>query len=256
MVYLAEETCHGHRLVAIKKMRRLGLGTPELVSAQRLFQQEAALLNRLSHPAIPYLYTAFLIEESWHLVIEWIDGATLGSRLNSGQRFTLEAILSLGKDVCDILGYLHSCQPPIIFRDLNPFNVMLTQDDQIKLIDFGIAREYHPGCNRHPHDYGTSGYAPPELYPDAHGMSSFSPQSDIYSLGAVLYQLLSGDDPQNQQTRIAFAPLGKKASPSGYHRFVALVQQMLERDPARRPASIAEVESVLEQAQRGIHTAR
>src|SRR5205807_6621447 len=129
------------------------------------------------------------------------------------------------------LHYLHTQQPAIIFRDLKPANIMQTTDGHLYLIDFGIARHFKPGQTKDTAAYGSMGYAAPEQY----GRAQTTPRSDIYSLGAVLYQLLSGHDPS--ATPFRFPPLQSKVPtiPSG---LATLITQMLELDEDKRPASM------------------
>src|SRR5438876_3995810 len=103
----------------------------------------------------------------------------------------MEEALDAGMQLCSVLGYLHACQPPIIFRDLKPANIMRTAESNLYLIDFGIARHFKPGQARDTVAFGSPGYAAPEQY----GQAQTTPRSDIYSLGAILHQLLSGNDP-------------------------------------------------------------
>ncbi|MGO8949221.1 MAG: protein kinase domain-containing protein, partial [Ktedonobacterales bacterium] len=100
-------------------------------------------------------------------------------------------VLRWAEQLTSVLGYLHSQQPPIIFRDLKPSNIMLAADGQIKLIDFGIARVFAPGRTRDTQVLGTPGFAPPEQY----GKAQTDARADIYALGCTLYQLLTGYDP-------------------------------------------------------------
>src|SRR5947209_9548155 len=93
--------------------------------------------------------------------------------------------------LCTLLEHLHNHQPPIIFRDLKPANIMLTPRHELYLIDFGVARRFQPGKTRDTIAFGSPGYAAPEQY----GRAQTTPRADIYSLGATLHQLLTGLDP-------------------------------------------------------------
>ncbi len=102
-------------------------------------------------------------------------------------------VLTWAEKLCRVLAYLHNQQPPIIFRDLKPSNIMLRTDNEVKLIDFGIARHFKPGQSKDTQAFGTIGYAPPEQ----HGKGQTDVRSDIYALGATLHHLVTGQDPSH-----------------------------------------------------------
>ncbi len=237
-VYRAEDTQLGNRVVAVKEMSQRGLSAEELSEATEAFHQEALLLANLTHPNLPRIYEQFEEGGHWYLVMDFIAGQTLEEHLAArpGGRLPLEEALSLGLQLATVLGYLHTRQPPIIFRDLKPANVMLTPDGQLYLIDFGIARLFKPGQTRDTVAFGSAGYAAPEQY----GKAQTTTQSDIYSLGATLHQLLSGTDPSDHP--FVFEPLDLRALPE----LETLVMQMLETNQQKRPASMLIVRQELQ----------
>ncbi len=103
----------------------------------------------------------------------------------------LDQVLRIGINLCYVLDYLHSRQPAVIFRDIKPANVMLTPEQRLYLIDFGVARQYKPGKLKDTIAFGSPGYAAPEQY----GRAQTTPQADLYSLGALLHQMVTGQDP-------------------------------------------------------------
>jgi serine/threonine protein kinase len=113
-----------------------------------------------------------------------------------GRPLEWERVIPWGVALCDVLAYLHTQDPPIVYRDLKPANVMLTPDGRLKLIDFGIARRLIPARMRDTAQLGTDGYAPLEQY-----ASKSEPRSDLYALGASLYHLLTGRVPENAPIR-------------------------------------------------------
>src|ERR1051326_3610870 len=165
--------------------------------------------------------------------MDFIEGETLEARLakTPSGRLPVQEVIQLGIQLATVLGYLHSHQPPIVFRDLKPSNIMLTPDGRLYLIDFGIARFFKPGQAKDTAPFGSSGYAAPEQYAKA----QTTPQADVYSLGATLHQLLSGIDPS--QTPFVFAPL-HLAGPAGLE---TLILQMVQTDRLKRPSSIEAV---------------
>lgn len=238
LVYRAEDTHLGNRLVAVKEMSSHGLSPEEVVEVTESFQREALLLAQLTHPNLPRIYEQFSEGTRWYLVMDFIEGETLEARLARipAGRLPVPEVLQLGIQLATVLVYLHTRQPPIIFRDLKPSNIMLTPDGRLYLIDFGIARFFKPGQSKDTTPFGSSGYAAPEQY----GKAQTTPQADIYSLGATLHQLLSGTDPS--QTPFVFAPL-HLADPAGLE---ALILQMVETDKTKRPTSMEAVKQELQ----------
>ena len=127
-----------------------------------------------------------------YLVMDFVEGQTLEQIAAATPGFLPEpTVLGWAEQVCGVLEYLHTRQPPIIFRDLKPANIMLTHEGKIKLIDFGIARFFKPGKTKDTMAYGTMGYAAPEQF----GAGQTDARSDIYSLGVTLHYLLTKYDP-------------------------------------------------------------
>jgi serine/threonine protein kinase len=137
------------------------------------------------------------------VLMDFIEGETLEEYLQKQPEghLSVKETLGIGIQLCTVLAYLHNRQPPVIFRDLKPSNIMLTPEENLYLIDFGIARHFKPGQKKDTIALGSPGYAAPEQY----GKGQTTPQSDIFSLGAILHHLLSGNDPS--QSPFVFAPL-------------------------------------------------
>jgi serine/threonine protein kinase len=191
-VYLATDE-RLHRPVAIKVCSTQRLPAHEAAEAARLFQSEALTLARLRHPGLTAIWDYFNHENEWYLVMEYVPGETLRSRLKRAAGPLPEAeALSYARQLCSVLSYLHRQHPPVVFRDLKPANIMVTPEGQLKLIDFGIARLFSPGKIADTAQFGTPGYAPPEQYG-----GQTEPRSDIYSMGVVLHQMLTGHNPMS-----------------------------------------------------------
>jgi serine/threonine protein kinase len=240
-VYKAEDTSFNNRLVAIKEMRQTGLDPQEVVEAAEHFKQEAMLLASLKHPSLPSIYDYFSAAGRWYLVMDFIEGETLDDHLNAapGKVLSVSEALNIGIQLCKVLGYLHTRPNPIIFRDLKPSNIMITSEGNVYLIDFGIARFFKPGQAKDTAAYGSAGYASLEQF----GRAQTTPQSDIYSLGATLHQMLSGDDPS--RCPFHFAPLPSSGQPA-FAELAALITRMLDMDASKRPVSMAAVKQTLE----------
>jgi eukaryotic-like serine/threonine-protein kinase len=231
-VYKAEDEELGQRLLAVKEMSQQSLNSQEIGASVGAFKREALMLARLRHQHLPRIYDHFSENERWYLLMDYIEGETLEDRFEKSRDGSLPLVMALNiaEQLCDVLEYLHTRQPPIIFRDLKPANVILTPEGHLFLIDFGIARHFKPGQAKDTIAFGSPGYAPPEQY----GKAQTTPRADIYSLGAILHQMLTGDDPSLSPFR--FSPLATKDQD-----LRQLVAQMLEINEKDRPKSIAEV---------------
>ena len=192
-VYQANDTRRG-TLVAIKEMSLATVPTNERSQQIQNFLAEARILSRLNHPNLP-AFTDFFTEDARHyLVMEYIDGSTLEELLDRNKGpFSEPRVLGWARQLCDVLEYLHNQQPPVIFRDMKPGNVMLTRSGRIKLIDFGIARLFRHSGSQDTQLLGTPGFAPPEQY----GSAQTDERSDIYSLAMTLFQLLTRSISEN-----------------------------------------------------------
>ncbi|HET9223831.1 MAG TPA: protein kinase [Roseiflexaceae bacterium] len=205
-VYLAEDLRLGRR-VALKEMREDRLGDHERQVAIELFEREALMLAQLDHPGLTRVWDYFREDGRACLVMEYVPGLTLRDLLRRRSGSVPESfVVACGQQLCDVLAYLHARQPPVIFRDIKPANVMVAAQDEpelsgllqsppdlltFKLIDFGIARLFKPEQPGDTLIIGTPGYAPPEQY----GQGQTDARSDVYALGATLHHLLSGQAP-------------------------------------------------------------
>mgnify|MGYP001205415129 CR=1 FL=1 len=244
-VYKVMDISQADAIVAIKQINLQGLKPQEIIEATDAFHREVRLLSGLKHPNLPTIHDSFTDPDHWYIVMDFIEGETLEDYLK--QRFSVSQqpglplieVLALGLQLCTVLDYLHTRHPPIIFRDLKPSNIMYTPAGQLYLIDFGIARHYIPGKPKDTIPFGSPGYAAPEQY----GKAQTTPQADIYSLGALLHQLLSGDDPADSPFH--FAPLRLYGSPE-LAKLEELIQQMVMVDASKRPDSAAGVKELLQ----------
>lgn len=236
-VYLALDTRLKNMPVAIKEMSTRAVGG-DLQAAIESFQKEAQMLISLRHPALPVIYDFFSREENrWYLVMDYIQGDTLKAEMQNRGRIPEAVVSNWATQLCDILEYLHKRKPPVIFRDLKPENIMLTPEGQIKLIDFGIARNFQPGNSADTVAYGSGGFSPPEQY----GQDQTDARSDIYALGATLHYLLTGIDPSKGPFR--FEPPSRYVEVSSQAELA--IMKALELKAENRPQSIAEFRSLL-----------
>ncbi len=206
------------------------------------FEREANILAALSHPAIPDVHDFFAEHARAYLVIEYVEGRDLEKVLKDTPGLLSEQVVgSWALQLCDVLHYLHTHQPPIIFRDLKPSNVILNPSNQIILIDFGIAKVFQQG--KKGTMVGTEGYSPPEQY---RGLSDA--RSDIYSLGAMLHHLLTRSDPR-LETPFTFAErMPSSLNPAVSPAMEAVVMRCLEYEPDQRYRDVLELRAALEEA--------
>jgi serine/threonine protein kinase len=232
-VYQAYDTRLNNMLVAVKEMSTKAVGEGNLEEAVLAFQKEAALLSSLQHPNLPRISDFFSTADNrWYLVMDFIKGENLATTARKRGRIPEVEVMRWARQLCDILDYLHTNKPPIIFRDLKPSNIMLTVDGDIKLIDFGIARHFKAGGTADTMAYGSIGFAPPEQYGDR----QTDVRADIYALGATLHFLLTGQDPR--KTPFTFTPPGTfgPINPD----FEKAIMQAVQFNIEDRPQSIKE----------------
>lgn len=223
-----------NRDVAIKQMIQKNLNTHDLMKAQERFQKEADLLRNLSHPNLPHVYESFIEQGNSYLVMDFIDGKNLDdiTMAQPTKQLPVDRVIAIAIELCNVLAYLHSRPNPIIYRDLKPTNVMISNDDHVYLIDFGIARVFKQGQLMDTEFFGSLGFCPPE---QLRGEEQTDASSDIFSLGATLYYCLTGNHPKNNKpTLFNFAPLSQNVPP----RLNMLLLNMVATDKKMRPSNI------------------
>lgn len=197
VVYLAMDT-HLNKQWAVKEIRKKGSGKNDEVIVNSLLA-EANMMKKLDHPALPRIVDIIDNGETIYVIMDYIEGESLDKVLNEYGAQPEELVVSWAIQLCDALSYLHSQKPPIIYRDMKPANIMLKPEGNIKIIDFGIAREYKEQKLSDTTVLGTKGYAPPEQY-----SGQTDARSDIFALGMTMHNLLTGIDPRTGE---AYAPV-------------------------------------------------
>ena len=192
-IYKAQDKRLQGKIVAVKEMSESAIDLADREKILESFQREAELLARLEHPNLARVTDRFQEGERHYMVMEFIEGQTLEKMLERcTEPFPEDQVLVWAEQLCDVLAFLHSQEQKIIYRDVKPANVMVVDStDDVKLIDFGIARFFKPGKRKDTIEFGTDGYAPPEQY----GKAQTDERADIYALGATLHQLLTLRDP-------------------------------------------------------------
>ncbi len=190
IVYLAMDK-HLNKQWAVKEIRKKGSGKNDEIVVNSLLA-EANMMKKLDHPSLPRIVDIIDNGITIYVVMDYIEGESLDKILDEFGAQPEELVVNWAKQLCDALSYLHAQRPPIIYRDMKPANVMLKPEGNIKIIDFGIAREYKEQNLADTTVLGTKGYAPPEQY-----SGQTDPRSDIFALGMTMHHLLTGVDPRN-----------------------------------------------------------
>lgn len=226
---------------AIKEMSESVVDSKDWDQALAAFYEEARLLQTLAHDNLPAVIDVFEDRHRHYMVMDFIDGHTLTELMSqAGGTLTAGEVVEWGKQLCLVLDYLHKHNPPIIYRDLKPDNVMVeTGTKRVKLIDFGIARRFKGGKKSDTVHLGTSGYAAPEQYGKSGRESDAS--TDIYALGATLHHLLTGLDPS--QNPFNFPDIQSHAKVSA--DVAAAITRAVKLRPEQRYQSAAEMYEML-----------
>lgn len=189
VVYLAMNE-RANKQWAIKEVRKDGMQSFEVVKQNLV--AETDLLKKLNHPHLPSIIDVIDCDDTFLIVMDYIEGNPLSKALETSGAQNQDDVIEWAKQLCDVLGYLHSRKPPIIYRDMKPSNVMLKPDGNVMLIDFGTAREFKYSSVTDTTCLGTQGYAAPEQF-GGHGQTDA--RTDIYCLGATMYHLVTGHNP-------------------------------------------------------------
>lgn len=175
---------------AIKEVRKDGVKDFEVV--RQSLMVETDMLKKLSHKGLPSIVDVIDEGDNFLIVMDYIEGTTLKAVLTEKGAQSQENVVNWALQICDVLKYLHSRQPAIIYRDMKPSNIMLRSDGSVVLIDFGTAREFKERNLADTTCLGTQGYAAPEQFG---GQGQTDARTDIYSLGATMYHLVTGHNP-------------------------------------------------------------
>ena len=246
-VYLAKDRNLGDAPRAVKEMVESHLDPAQHEKAIGDFKRESLLLTSLEHPCIPTIYDYFYDDKlgRFYLVMKYISGGDLASRMRAavGGRLDEKTVTDWGMQVADVLDYLHSRPKPIIYRDLKPANLMIDGNTgRVMLIDFGIARwvsQQEKGVTA----VGTMGYAPPELF-----SGRVQPASDVYSLGATMFHLMTGSDPQDNPLLIfdfTKNPRPRQIAPSISSEMEMILMRSVEYKPEDRFRTAGEMRNEL-----------
>jgi len=237
-VYLIEDMTNPENRWAIKVTKK------SHPLSQSLYN-ETNILSELDHPSLPYVVDSFSTEDYYFLVMEYIDGVALSDLFDiHNQQFPLDLIIHIGKQVSDVIAFLHTREPhPIIYRDLKPGNILIKSDHTVKLIDFGTAKKFERNQLFDTARIGTVGFAAPEQFEK----KQTDERTDLFSLGALLYYLLS----KGKYVYAADKPIREFHStlPKSLEKCVT---KLVETKTEERIQTIGEVRLLLEKAEKEI----
>lgn len=237
VVYLAMNE-KANKQWAVKEVRKDGV--LDFESVKQGLVAETDILKKLSHPNLPSIIDVIDTADSFIIIMDYIQGNSLNKALEEFGAQPQEMVIAWAKQLCDVLGYLHSRNPAIIYRDMKPANIMLKPDGNITLIDFGTAREYKEKNLADTTCLGTVGYAAPEQFG---GMGQTDARTDIYCLGATLYHLVTGMNPCEPPYEIK--PI-REINPSLSSGLERIILKCTQRNPEDRYQSCAELMYALE----------
>ncbi len=237
VVYLAMNE-KANKQWAVKEVRKDGIKDFEVVKQGLV--AETDILKKLSHPNLPSIIDVIDTDDSFIIIMDYIQGNSLNKALDEFGAQPQEYVIDWAKQLCDVLGYLHTRTPAIIYRDMKPANIMLKPDGNITLIDFGTAREFKEKNLADTTCLGTVGYAAPEQFG---GMGQTDARTDIYCLGATLYHLVTGMNPCEPPYEIK--PI-REINPSLSGGLENIILKCTQRDPNDRYQSAAELMYALE----------
>ena len=223
---------------AVKEVRKNGISNRELVKQSLMV--EINLLKKLKHKELPSIVDIIDQQDNYLIVMDYIEGITLENIMQEEGVQPQEKVVDWAIQLCDVLQYLHTRKPAIIYRDMKPSNIMLRSDGSVVLIDFGTAREFK---ERHVEDttcLGTQGYAAPEQFG---GMGQTDERTDIYSLGATMYRLVTGHNPSEPPYEMYPITHWNPRLSTGLEGIIA---KCTSKDPKSRYQSVQEVRYALE----------
>lgn len=228
-----------NKLWAVKEIGRTAKDANNTVVVQSLIA-EANLMKKLDHPTLPRIVDIIENGKTIFVVMDYVEGESLSEVMKRlGHAMNESEVIDWGMQLCDVLEYLHTRKPPVIYRDMKPGNIMLRDDGTVKLIDFGIAREYKEDRSSDTKILGTRAYAPPEQFSRN---AQTDPRSDIYSLGVTMHHLVTGRHPSDDPVIRPIRELNPKLSEGLEY----ILQKATQQDPSDRYQSCAEMRYDLE----------
>lgn len=259
-VWSAEDTKLGRtvalKFLARKRLRQQGALTEFTDWTVKRFGQEGVAMARISHPHVAHIYDSGEHDGELYIVMEYIQGTSLASHLKNGPTLTLERTVRWTREICEGLHAAHSRK--VLHHDIKPDNIMITHEGEVKIVDFGLASfadvtQSHTGV-------GTALYKAPERWNGTPG----SVRSDLYSVGCVLHEMLTGrppfGTPQDDPMTVGRMHQDDSLAPPSAHRpgvpeeLDLIVRILLAKDPGKRPRNAESVALVMDDIQKSIGT--
>ncbi len=237
IVYLAMDN-RLNKQWAIKEIKNDG--SKSIQTLLKGLEREANILRDVDHPVLPRIVDIINSHGTIYVVMDFIEGTNLADVLKEEGAQPQEDVIEWGKELASALDYLHSMDPPIIYRDMKPANVMLRPEGDVKLIDFGTAKEYTVESNADTTALGTRGYAAPEQFGDAQGRGIYKTdaRTDIYNLGATMYHMVTGMNPCEPPYEIKPIRQWNPALSAGLEQ---IIQKCTQPNPEDRYQSCSEL---------------
>ena len=251
VVWLVRDT-RLEKLWAIKEIKKDAADDTHRVDVD-LMRKEANIMKNLDHPNIVHVVDIIDEAGALYVVMDYVPGKDLAKTMRENRSalnvpvyaYPQEDVINWGIQLCDALGYLHAQNPPVIYRDMKPGNVMLQDDGSVKIIDFGIAREFKSNQSLDTRPLGTRGYASPEA---AEKVSQTDARSDVYSLGVTLFHLVTGHSPMEFITQPNLPPI-RQINPALSSALEQTIIKATQWDPNARQQSMNEMRYELENPQ-------
>lgn len=253
-VYQAEDLRLHGRICAVKEVLPELAGVPGMeAQTHEQFYREASTLARLDHPNLPKVSDYFAENDREYLVMDYVPGRDLRQLGDDARRrdtfLTEETVLGWAAQLCDAITYLHTQEPPVVHRDIKPSNIKLTPRGMVKLVDFGLVKLLQEDDSRTVtvvQGRGTEAYTPLEQYGGDTGHTDV--RSDIYAMGATLYNLLTGQTPADAKQR--FLKPGtlippRDINPRISQRTERAILAAMAQHPDDRPASVEDLRQLL-----------
>lgn len=241
IVYQADDLRLSGKLWAVKEFTYSNSANDaERREEERAFlRKEAEIMKKLDHPTLPRIVDIIETNGTLYIIVDYIEGVSLDKVLNKRGAVEQDAVIEWGKQLSAALDYMHTQNPPIIYQDMKPSNIMLKPDGTVRIIDFGIAGEYREGKSDGT-NFGTKGYAAPE---QEDGNSPIDARTDIYSLGITLHHLVTGKSPLDPPYEIK--PI-RSYNPKLSMGLEWIIRKCTQLDPKDRFQSCAELNYILE----------